>query len=243
MTEETSPSLLEMDRRLKKLESTRWEKWTQSAFIPVVLLLLGTCVNRTLQEQNQLLQRTDVAQKMLPGMFDGNAVKAYATVRLMRYVVDSAMAHELDSVVTAFYAQKAKESLDAQQPDSAAAILSAARTVGGSRSAASLNAALGVDGVDSVRRLKSRADTVRVLERKGFLALERLEMQSAQTAFRDAERVYPGFRISYEMERLLSRAVKDPGQTNSVIREALRLYSGFMPAETVTALRARLDGA
>jgi len=77
----TEPSALEkLEKRVAKLETDRWEKWAQSSIVPIVLLLLGAWVNRTLQKGNEALeqirvtsQQVDVAQKMLAGMFGGNA--------------------------------------------------------------------------------------------------------------------------------------------------------------------------
>lgn len=236
-----------LEKRVQKLESERWEKWAQGAIVPIVLLVLGAWLNDTLQKGNEAIEQTrvtsqqvDVAQKMLAGMFDGNATKAFATARLMRKVVDSLVAREVDSVLTAYYAEKVRESVQAGQLDSAAAIVAAAQVVGGSKSGSELNAAVGIAGVRTVQRYVSKTDSVRALESSGFVALSKGDVVAAHTAFQKAEATYPGYRISYEMERLLSRATRDPSQVTVVLREAIQRYGGYMPPEIVGAIRARL---
>ena len=240
-------SMEELEKRVARLEGGRWEKWAQSAIVPIVLLLLGGWVNSTLQKGNAVLEQTrvtsqqvDVAQKMLASMFDGNPTKAFATARLMRKVVDSLISREVDSVLTAYYAEKVRASVEAGQLDTAAAIVAAAQAVGGAKSGNELRTAVGNAGATTVQSYVSRTDSARALEKSGFEALGRGDIAAAYEAFRSAERIYPGYHISFEMALFLRKAGRDPAQVSAVLQKAIEKFGRFMPPETVRAIRVHL---
>jgi hypothetical protein len=219
-----------LEHRLEKLESQRWEKWVQTAVIPLVLLGLGAWINSTIAKGNEALERQrvasqqiDVAQQMVGRMFEGNPTRDFATARLVHKLTEPEFARQLDSVMLAFYAQRVTAQVAAGRVDSAAIIVNAAKTVGGATPGEQLTRAVGSSNAAAIESY-SRANTARSLENTGFEALARGDVKAAYAAVSEAERIYPGFRISYELQQELRPAVGDSTLKVAVMRSAVRRY-------------------
>jgi len=128
------------------------------------------------------------------------------------------------------------------QLDTAAAIVTAAQAVGDSKSGNQLRAAVGSAGVSAVQRYLSKTDSARAFEQSAYQALARGDIGTAHSDFQRSESVSPGYGISYEMERLLSKAAHgtpDTARVTAVVREAVQRYGKFMPSDVAGRLRTR----
>ncbi len=228
--------LASIERRLEKLEKeSRIKMVLQYLLFPLMLLGSGALLNREANRRADEVKRFEIAQRMVPMLFAGNADQAFATQRILHRVLDTALVGEIDSVVVKYYRSRITESLRSGNVDSAVALVRTAQAVGG-EAAEKLVA-------PADRPELSRAGRASALERQAFEHLLAGRYDEAQADFARAEQAYPGYHSVYEIARLIRQrrpALASPEAQEELLRTIATRHAYGAPADLLRRVRERV---
>ncbi|PCH97998.1 MAG: hypothetical protein COB85_02310 [Bacteroidetes bacterium] len=116
-----------LENRVTKLEKHGIGKiLVQYVLSPVLIIAVGTMLNYKVDKNKEELQRLEIAEGMITGMFnDESPYKTFATLRIMKNVLDELLYEEIKEIIENFYANKSKTIAETDE------ILAAAEQVGG----------------------------------------------------------------------------------------------------------------
>lgn len=226
----------DIESRLSKLEQQNSRNIFVQYILPTLIaVLIGAFVTWRVEssrsevsmqvEKNKAdIQRVEVAQKMIPVIFSGNAQQAFATQRLLEMVVDAEVAKEIKEIVAAYY--KAKVSVNVKRGDakSAEQTLLAAKAVGGT----------------AANKILQDRETASRKEYEGFQNLVAGEYDKSLKAFQDAENIFNGYHNVYELARLIrlrKNDFKDPKKRQEIFHLIVTKYRDGIPPDFLPTLK------
>src|SRR4030042_4455173 len=126
--------------RLTKLEKSNQHKIrfvTQVIISPILVLIIGFILNARLEEKKTsieekktTIQQFELVQSMLPELFSDDEYIGFATQRIMERVLeDQELKDEISKDVREYYAKKIKDSIAANDPETAQKVVDAAQSV------------------------------------------------------------------------------------------------------------------
>lgn len=199
------PDATELEKRIEKLERDNSKGMlVQYLLYPALLLVIGWCLNRTIESQKLDVQRIQVTQTLLPSLFSDNHSQALAT-ELIVSKVEPDLAGELHEITANYYEQKLKSDINKGQYESADSIISAAKSIGGPAADKILQSAT----APATEKAIGQLDLARTKERDGFQSLLDGNFLKAQDDFQQSENAYNGFHQVYEIARLLRTRKSD----------------------------------
>jgi len=113
----------ELESRIKDLEKDSNRRFLlQYLIYPLILAAMGYYFNHQIETAKLETQRIQIAQALLPSLFQGNHSQALATEKMISRVVSKDLADDLNSITEDYYTSKLNIELKAGNMDAAANI-------------------------------------------------------------------------------------------------------------------------
>jgi hypothetical protein len=227
----------EMEPRIKDLEKANSRRFLlQYLVYPLILAAMGYYFNRQIETAKLETQRIQIAQTLLPSLFQGNHAQALATEKMISRVVSKDLADDLNSITEEYYTSKLKYELKAGNVDGAASILTAVQSVGGAISEKLTKTAEN----DPQSKSISNYQLASAKERAAFEALLGGRFDEAIKGFQDAENTVNGYHQVYEIHRYLVQHRKEldnPETRKQIFKTIVEQYYRGAPADILQRLR------
>jgi len=230
-------NLKELEERVTKIEKTNGLRfYVQTLLAPVLIVLIGTIINWKIERNKAENQRIELAQKMIPLMFDGKPEQALAAQRLLDKVVEPAVAKELETIVAGFYNSQTTTALKNGDIKTAQNIMLAANTIGG-------NVANQIIQKNSkkVTESSNKASEASAKEQEGFAMLASGDFVKAQKAFEESNKIYDQYHQTYEIATFLHKntnAFGDEQKRKALLRTIISDFSAYVSGDILEKLKS-----
>ena len=228
--------LREIEDRLTTIEKTSvWRFYVQTLLVPVLIVFIGTVINWKIERNKSENQRIEIAQKMIPLLFDGKPAQALAAERLLSKVVDPEVANELEKIVTGFYDSQTVTALKNGDIKTAENIVQAAKTIGGKVANQIIS-----NNAKKVAESSTNATAASEKEREGFMMLISGDFEKAQKAFQESNKIYDQYHQAYEIATFLhnnSNAFGDSQKKKLLLRTIILNFSAYAPGDILDKLK------
>lgn len=214
-----------MEQPQSNLEIKKYRLEILKAFLsvlsPLIILFIGFNINGKLESQKAILQETslrqqkiDLMQKIVPQIFDNDDNKSVAMMLLLKNV-DTSMARNIEVILIKNYSSL-KQNNDTAQSNS---LLNAAKSFGGTFA-------------DTLKTINQKFHSASNLEKLGYSAIKKKDVNNAIKYFSQADQVYPEFRNSFEIKNYLSKnKIKLPDSSSNDWKEVHKNISSELNDE------------
>jgi hypothetical protein len=227
----------ELESRIKDLEKASTRRFLlQYLIYPLILAAMGYYFNHQIETAKLETQRIQIAQALLPSLFQGNHSQALATEKMIARVVSKDLADDLNSITEDYYTSKLNIELKAGNMDAAANILTAAQSVGGTISEKLTKTVESDPHSKSIKNYQLAS----AQERAAFDALLDGRFDEAVKGFQDTENTVNGYHQAYEIHRYLIQHRKDldnPEIRKQIFKTIAEQYYRGAPADVLQRLR------
>lgn len=216
-----------LNGRIEKLENKKEKRWKAilpHLIYPLVLLVIGYILNKQLDNSKKEIQRLQIAQQMVTGMYeeDHSYKRTLTSLQLAENVLGIKMYNSLDRIVQKYF----QTDFENTSIEEAGALLQVVEAIGGEKFDSVVN--LDTERLTEVRQF-NEAKTV---QEEGINELINGDVEVAITKLYESEKLSPEFNQNKQMAVYLEDkkdSMDDPEVKKQVYQTLVVKYSKKMP--------------